>query len=227
MLKGWSARQPWIMPEATRPAIVALVRDLILGSRISAAAESLQVPLRRVRDPSQLAAQLIARLARYDVPSIEELVRSARTFAPHSCLVPVTPSLTPPGPLQHVLAGHTDDVTVITTSSDEQRLMAVSRDGAVIEWDLATRQPRKRIDLPGGVLALALSVDTRRAVVLESRHLQVRDVGIRARMCAHVVNRGDRFYVAVVPAPATVEQRVFAHRVQPRIAMSAGPEQRE
>ena len=37
------------------PSIVALVRDLILGSRISAAAARSGVPLRTVRDPSKLA----------------------------------------------------------------------------------------------------------------------------------------------------------------------------
>lgn len=38
------------------PQLIALVRDLIFGSRISGAAKSLGVPLRTVRDPAMLAA---------------------------------------------------------------------------------------------------------------------------------------------------------------------------
>jgi acetylornithine deacetylase/succinyl-diaminopimelate desuccinylase-like protein len=38
-----------------RPPVVALIRDLILGSRVSAAAAGLGVPLRTIRDPAKLA----------------------------------------------------------------------------------------------------------------------------------------------------------------------------
>lgn len=51
-----SATPPASPPTApTAAPYVALVRDLILGSRISAAAAGLGVPLRTIRDPAKLA----------------------------------------------------------------------------------------------------------------------------------------------------------------------------
>jgi hypothetical protein len=50
----------------TEPAVLALVRDLMMGSRVSAAAERLNVPVRLIRDPARLA-DCAGRLALVDL----------------------------------------------------------------------------------------------------------------------------------------------------------------
>ena len=53
---AWEAAAPFngIMSEATAPPILALVRDLLLSSRISTAARNAGVEVKMVRDPAQL-----------------------------------------------------------------------------------------------------------------------------------------------------------------------------
>lgn len=46
------------MPDTAKPILLALVRDLIFASRISAAAQAAGIESRTIRDPSQLAGQI-------------------------------------------------------------------------------------------------------------------------------------------------------------------------
>lgn len=121
------------------------------------------------RNSKDLPGQLIGRLGYFEdegASVIRALLAQARGESRYAWLMPVTPSLTPPGgPLVRTLAGHANAVNTVAVTPDGLRAVSGSRDRTLMVWDLARGTEIRA--LPGhsaGVTLVALTPDGARAV---------------------------------------------------------------
>ena len=115
------------------------------------------------RDPRQLPLQLAERLGGQEVVAATGFVEKARRLISAPAIVPLKPSLTPPGAETARLEGHSRRVAALCLLPDE-RLASGSYDGTIRLWDVAIDTESARIfGHEGGVCALYLLADGRLA----------------------------------------------------------------
>jgi WD40 repeat protein len=124
-----------------------------------------------VRDPRQLAQQLIGRLLGNKTPSVQVLLKTAAGGKAYPWFLPLSPSLTVPGgSLIRTLEGHKGVVTAVAVTPDGRRAVSTSNDRTVRVWDLETGQTirtfRAHTDaanamaiMPDGCRAVSASTD--------------------------------------------------------------------
>ena len=109
----------------------AEARKLAGGLRLSAHALA--------HDPKQLPSQLLGRFVADNGPEIATLLTEARARAERPALVPLRPTLTPPGTaLVRIMTGHSGRVWVVAVLPDHDQALSAGEDGTVRLWDLAT-----------------------------------------------------------------------------------------
>jgi WD40 repeat protein len=115
------------------------------------------------RDPTNIAAQFLARLAPEDADGIGLLLERARERLPAARLVPRWPTFTAPGAEIRRFEGHDGAVTGLVVL-DPGRFVSASHDGTLRLWDVATAFELRRFQgHEGEVHALAL-LDERHVV---------------------------------------------------------------
>jgi hypothetical protein len=115
------------------------------------------------RDSRQLPVQLVDRLARIETAGVPDFVDKARALIPRPAIVPLWPSLTPPGAETARLEGHTSAVTALCLLPDG-RLSSDSEDRTIRLWDVTTgTEPTTLEGHYGGIQALCLLQDGRLA----------------------------------------------------------------
>jgi WD40 repeat protein len=132
------------------------------------------------KDSGQFASQLIGRLLSHiDQPAIRAFIDALREGAPRPALLPLHPTLHPPGtPLVRTLSGHSRTVNAVALSADGRLAVSASDDGMLKVWNVDTgRELRSLKGHSGAVYGVALSADGRRAVSASSdKTLKVWDV---------------------------------------------------
>ncbi|NES71447.1 MAG: hypothetical protein F6K24_42750, partial [Okeania sp. SIO2D1] len=84
-----------------------------------------------VKNANELAGQLSARLLYFDAPEIKNLLQQI-SEAKNSCLLSLTPSLSPPnGNLISTLSGHLDSVNAVAVTTDGKFVVSGSSDRTV------------------------------------------------------------------------------------------------
>ncbi len=122
------------------------------------------------RDTKQLAGQLTGRLLLFKKQTkIQQLLQKI-SQTEIQCLLPLTPSLTPPGNgLIGTLTGHTDSVNAIAISHDDQYVVSGSNDKTIKVWDIATGQEIRTLSgHTDSVNAIAISHDDQYVVSVSS-----------------------------------------------------------
>jgi len=125
---------------------------------------------------SQMTARLLAHAAQ---PGIASFLEQLDAYAPRPRLRPLRPTLTAAGgPERRVLEGHTGGVYAVALTADGKRAVSGSDDKTLRVWDLEGSQPPRVLEgphhpvdnrdgldcSPGGVYAVALTADGKRAV---------------------------------------------------------------
>jgi WD40 repeat protein len=128
--------------------VLSLVRDALRLSAPSLAA-----------DPSQLRAQLVARLQLRSEPEIVALREAARRSATHPWLDLVHPTVdVPGGMLVTTLVDHAREVLTLAADTDFRRVVSGSSDATVRVWDVRDGQLVRVLNKHKlGVRALAVS----------------------------------------------------------------------
>jgi WD40 repeat protein len=114
------------------------------------------------RDPNQLPAQLIARLAPEDAEGLGTCLAQARNLVPCPALIPHRPTFTAPGAEVRRFEGHDDAVTGLVVLDAEQ-FVSCSADKTLRVWDVATGFQLRRLEAHEGKVHDILR--------LEERHL--------------------------------------------------------
>ncbi|MFF5213160.1 NB-ARC domain-containing protein [Streptosporangium sp. NPDC000396] len=172
-------------------ADVVLLRDALrLSSHVLA------------RNPDQLAAQLVGRLAGSGEPAIRRLVAQARAWSGRPWLCPQGPSLiTPDTPMLRSLVGHTGWVRTIAPSGDGLMAVSGADDRTIRVWRLDDGVERHTLrGHDGSVWSVALTPDGRWAVS-GSVDGTVRVWDLREGVQRHVLrgHQGSVWSVAVTP----------------------------
>ncbi len=129
-----------------------------------------------VRDPSQLPQQLIGRLAGFEAVAGSGFLDLAHWLLRHPSLVPLRPTLTPPGPEAARLEGHESSVNSLCLVADG-RLASGSDDRTIRLWDAATGAETALLaGHDGSVKALCLLPDGRIASGSDDRTMRLWDV---------------------------------------------------
>jgi len=132
------------------------------------------------RDARQLLPQLIGRLHGLEPVTVSGFLEEARRLVLRPAIVPVRPSLTPPGAETGRLEGHIDSVDALCLLSDG-RLASGSHDNTIRVWDVATGAETARLEGHAGwVLALCLLEDGRLASGSNDRTIRLWDVATGA-----------------------------------------------
>jgi WD40 repeat protein len=160
-------------------SIQALIEDysLALGSEILFSSEQASV-LRLIQealllsvhvlneDKRQLAGQLLGRLLSFEnLEEIQKLLQQAQQ-SKNICLVPQTPSLTPPGgALVRTLTGHQSFVSAVAITSDNKYVISASCDNTLKVWNWQTgEQLRTLTGHSGSVNAVVITSDNKYAI---------------------------------------------------------------
>lgn len=119
-----------------------------------------------IRDPGQLPAQLLGRLAAFSEPKIQELLRQAETWHEEAWLRPITTCFRAPGQDEvRTLTGHTDWVTCVGIFPDGQSAVSGSLDGSLRWWDLASGRAAREVTAHmAGVSGLAVTQDGHKVI---------------------------------------------------------------
>ena len=97
------------------------------------------------RDPRQLLPQLIGRLAGFEAVAKSGFLDRARRLLSRPSIVPVRPTLTPPGAETARLEGHTGSVHALCLLPDG-RLASGSADSTIRLWDVASGAETARLE---------------------------------------------------------------------------------
>ncbi|MBN3301764.1 NWD2 protein, partial [Amia calva] len=143
-----------------------------------------------LRDPCQLASQLVGRL--YEIVSSDQPVAPGdpRKFSHlHSLLsqcccssLPVLlPSFTcllpPGGLLHHLLAGHTDSITAVAGAKKDLVAASASRDGTLKLWDVSSGRAIRTLGGVGrNIDSITLCLDNKMVALTEKHSLRVWDI---------------------------------------------------
>jgi WD40 repeat protein len=119
-----------------------------------------------LQDKTQLAGQLLARLAHLPQPELRPLFGGAARWQGAPWLRPLTPTLTPPGgPLLRTLTGHTAWVSAVAVTPDGRRAVSASEDWTLKVCDLGSGEELVTLTGHSGpVWAVTVTPDGRRAV---------------------------------------------------------------
>ena len=86
-------------------------------------------------DKKQLAGQMHGRLLLHVSSEIQGILKQTIDIM-FPRLIPITQSLTSPGPLKFILKGHTNMINCIAISTNKQYAVSGSDNGILIIWDL-------------------------------------------------------------------------------------------
>lgn len=154
------------------------------------------------REPSQLRAQLVGRLADSPSPPIQHLVARAREWTGATWLCPAAASLIlPGGPLLSTLVGHTGWLRALVIPQDNRTVISGANDGTVRVWDIEDGTERLTLrGHDGAVWSLALTPDDQ-TVVSGATDGTVRIWRTRDGAQQHVLreHEGSVWSVAVTP----------------------------
>jgi WD40 repeat protein len=131
------------------------------------------------RDPEQLAAQLIGRLACGQSQAVDTLLADAARLTPKPSFRLRHTSLTHAGgALNGILKGHTGAVEGLAMSDDGHRLISGSADWSLRVWDMGTGRLMKTLmGHSAAIWCVAMTADGRRAVSgSEDRTIRVWDL---------------------------------------------------
>ncbi len=119
-----------------------------------------------MRDPAQLAPQLLGRLMPFNEPEIQAMISRAREWHSGSWLRPLAACFTPPGGNEvRSISGHGDWVTGVVLLPDGQRAVSSSLDGKLRVLNLANGQTLSSIEAhASGVSAVRVTEDGQTAV---------------------------------------------------------------
>ncbi|HTR11898.1 MAG TPA: hypothetical protein VMI72_01265, partial [Roseiarcus sp.] len=132
------------------------------------------------RDPRQLPLQLAERLLSVDAIAATGFVERARRLIARPAIVPLRPSLTPPGAETARLEGHSNGVTALCLLPDG-RLASGSYDNTIRLWDAATGVETARLEGHAGlVVALCPLANGRLASGSNDNTIRLWDVASRA-----------------------------------------------
>ncbi|XP_033099219.1 uncharacterized protein LOC117102881 isoform X2 [Anneissia japonica] len=179
--------------------------------------ETLQLSAIALRkNPNQLASQLIGRLhniilndkpmsigdpKKYPLVGVM-LGQAGKSSTP--ALIPSITCLTPPGGvLYDLLAGHTDFITALTTTTDGLDAVTASRDGTLKLWDLRSRKVSKTIENVGKQVD-SLHVCMNNLFVVTTEAMLIRIWNIHQGICIKVI---DEFIDPAIITSAGIEQQ--------------------
>jgi WD40 repeat protein len=136
------------------PVVAVLAGALRLSSRALAAA------------PAEISSQLVGRLARHREREIAGLLDDARARRGKPWLLPLAPSLLPPGAaLLRTLPGHRYGIVSVAATPDALVAVAGCKDETVRVWDLDRNELRHTLTgHRSWVSAVALTADGKRAI---------------------------------------------------------------
>jgi WD domain, G-beta repeat len=117
------------------------------------------------RNPRELAAQLLARLAPGDAAGLDEFLSRARGVLSPPTLTLSRPTVTPPGAELRRFEGHENAVTSVAVLADGRRALSASDDRTLRLWDLETGVALARLIFDAVTTTLALSPQQGRIVV--------------------------------------------------------------
>src|SRR5215831_2630484 len=128
------------------------------------------------RDPKQLPAQLLARLAPEDAEGLGPFLAAASTCLPSPALVPRRPTFTAPCAEIRRFDGHQDVVSALTVL-DGRRILSCSHDKTIRLWDAETGAELRRFEgHEGPVLSLVQIDGTRVASGSKDKTLRIWNV---------------------------------------------------
>src|SRR5215470_11598011 len=156
------------------------------------------------RDPKQLPAQLLARLAPEDAEGLGPFLAAASTCLPSPALVPRRPTFTAPGAEIRRFDGHQDVVSALTVL-DGRRILSCSHDKTIRLWDAETGAELRRFEgHEGPVLSLVQIDGTRVASGSKDKTLRIWNVQTGQELRRFVADnvaqdvRGPEWLMAVV-----------------------------
>jgi WD40 repeat protein len=115
------------------------------------------------RNPRQLPAQLLARLAPDDAEGLAPFLAAASACLSGPALVPARPTFTAPGAELRRFEGHRDGVTGLAVV-DPRRFVSCSRDGTLRLWDVGTGSEVRRFEGHEGPVLSLIRLDRRRVL---------------------------------------------------------------
>jgi WD40 repeat protein len=115
------------------------------------------------RDPKQLPAQLLARLAPEDAEGLAPFLATAIMCLPCPALVPRRPTFTAPGAEIRRFDGHQDAVSALAVL-DGRRFLSCSHDKTIRLWDAETGAELRRFEGHEGPVLSLLRLDGSRVV---------------------------------------------------------------
>jgi WD40 repeat protein len=155
-------------PQSLAPSPFSLVQGALrLSAHVLAA------------DKTQLASQLVGRLAGYSLPEIRVVLDQAQRSQAGPWLKAEISGLTPSGgPLLRTLEGHSDGVNAVAVTPDGGQAISGSADKTLKVWDLKRGQLVRRLEGHiGGVNAVAVTPDGGQVILgSEDKALKVWDL---------------------------------------------------
>ena len=116
-----------------------------------------------VRDPRQLPVQLVTRLTGFEEVAATGFLEKTRRLISRPAIIPLRPSLTPPGAETARLEGHSSGVVALCLLPDG-RLASGARDNTIRLWDVtAGAETARLVGHSGWVAALCVLPDGRLA----------------------------------------------------------------
>ncbi|MCG8358784.1 MAG: TIR domain-containing protein [Kiloniellales bacterium] len=116
------------------------------------------------RDESQLAAQLLGRLAPEPGTALDGLTGTARQSAPSPAMLPLRPSLTMAGAEIRRFDGHEGYVLAVAITADGKQALSASSDRSLRLWDLDSGAEIRRFSSDWSILCCDLISDPPRVV---------------------------------------------------------------
>ncbi|MFF5114993.1 NB-ARC domain-containing protein [Streptosporangium sp. NPDC000509] len=197
----------WLTEKLAATDVTALLADFELTDQSEAAVRTVRDALRMAahvlaKNPEQLRAQLVGRLADQASEPVQRLVAAAREWRGESWLCPAGASLAEPGgPLLRSLVGHTSFAPGLASSHDAQRAISGAADGTVRVWDLGSGAELHTLrGHESGVWSVAITPDDQ-FVISGSNDATVRVWDIESGTERHVLrgHQGTVWSVVVIP----------------------------
>ena len=128
--------------------------------------------------PRELVPHLIGRLTASDAAGLEACLSKAHALVTPPTLLPLRPTLAPPGPELRRFDGHGGSVTCVAVLADGRQALSGSEDGTLRLWDIDSGATLRRLEGHGGaVTCVALLADGRHALAgCEDRSLRLWDI---------------------------------------------------